>query len=107
LVARGEVWWYEDPRAGRRPFLVLTRNEAIPVLNQVLAVPATRTVRGIPTEVALDEADGMPTPCVLSLDNVTLIRRSLCTNLVTTLSHRTMAEVCEALRRATGCRSAG
>jgi mRNA interferase MazF len=103
LVARGEVWWYEDPRAGRRPFLVLTRGEAIPVLNQVLGVPATRTVRGIPTEVAVDEDDGMPAPCVLSLDNVTPIRRSLCTELVTTLSRRKIDEVCEALQRATGC----
>lgn len=53
MVARGEVWWYEDPRAGGGPFLVLTRDEAIPVLNQILAVPATRTIRRIPTEVRL------------------------------------------------------
>jgi len=65
---------YEDPRAARRPFLILTRNEAIPALNQVIAVPATRTVRAIPTEVPLDRSDGMPTPCVLSLDGVTKMR---------------------------------
>ena len=52
VVNRGEVWWAEHPDAGRRPYLVLTRQAAIPVLNRVLAVPATRTVRGIPTEVA-------------------------------------------------------
>jgi len=68
------VWWYEDPRAGRRPFLILTRDEVIPLLNQVLAVPATRTTRGIPTEVALGPDQGMPSECVLSLDNVTLVR---------------------------------
>ena len=48
---------------GRRPFLILARDEAIPVLNQVLAVPATRTIRRIPTEVELDSSDGMPAPC--------------------------------------------
>lgn len=74
MVARGEVWWYEDPRAGRRPFLILTRDEVISLLNQVLAVPATRTIRGIPTEVALGPDQGMPSECVLSLDNVTLVR---------------------------------
>jgi len=68
------VWWYEDPRAGRRPFLILTRDEVISLLNQVLAVPATRTIRGIPTEVALGPDQGMPSECVLSLDNVTLVR---------------------------------
>lgn len=103
MVARGEVWWYEDPELPARPYLVLTRDDAIPVLNQILAVPATRTIRGIPTEVALDEADGMPERCVLTLDNVATIRRSLCTQRITVLDVRRMHEVCEALRRATAC----
>ena len=103
MVARGEVWWYEDPRAGRRPFVILTRDEAIPVLNQLLAAPATRTIRGIPTEVRLGPQDGMPQECVLSLDNVTLVRPELCTSLVTRLGERVMTEVCEALGRAMAC----
>lgn len=103
MVGRGEVWWYEDPRAGRRPFLILARDEALPVLNQVLAVPATRTVRGIPTEVGLDVSDGMPVECVLTLDNVTSIRVALCTDLITRLSGDRMQEVCGALRIATAC----
>lgn len=103
MVARGEVWWYEDPRAGRRPFLVLARNEAIPVLNQVLAVPATRTIRRIPTEVELDSSDGMPAPCALALDNLTVIRVALCSRQITRLSPERMSAVCEALRHATTC----
>ncbi len=103
MVARGEVWWYEDPRAGRRPFLILTRNEAIPVLNQVLAAPATRTIRGIPTEVELDSSDGMPAPCALILDNLTVVRVALCTRRITRLSPERMRAVCEALRHATAC----
>jgi len=103
VVNRGEVWWYDHPRAGRRPFLILTRDDALPVLHQVLAVPATRTVRGIPTEVALDGDDGMPSPCCLTLDNVAPIRVALCTELITRLSPRRMAEVCAALATATAC----
>lgn len=103
MVARGEVWWYEDPRAGRRPFLILTRDEAIPVLNQVLAVPATRTVRSIPTEVALGPEDGMPAACVLAVDNLAVVRRSLLTERVTTLGPERMREVCDALAAATAC----
>jgi mRNA interferase MazF len=103
VVARAEIWWYEDPRAGRRPFLILSRDEAIPVLNQVLAVPATRTIRDIPTEVRLTADDGMPEECVLSLDNVSLVRPPLCTSLITRLGPSTMARVCDALRRATAC----
>lgn len=102
-MSRGEVWWYEHPGAGRRPYLILTRDEALPVLIQVLAVPATRTVRQIPTEVGLDRDDGMPSPCCLTLDNVALIRPALCTELITTLSPQRMVEVCTALAVATSC----
>ncbi len=103
MVARGEVWWYEDPRAGRRPFLILTRSEAIPVLNQVLAVPATRTIRGIPTEVELGRDDGMPSPCVLALDAVAPIRPALCTERIAVLGPARMQQVCAALAAATAC----
>ena len=58
---RGEVWWVEHPDAGRRPACVLTRQAAIPVLNSVLVAPATRTVRGIPTEVTLTRRTACPT----------------------------------------------
>jgi len=89
----------------RRPatFLILTRDEAVPVLIQVLAVPATRTVRGIPTEVALDRRDGMPSAFCLTLDNVATIRPALCTERITRLSPRRMQEVCAALAVATAC----
>jgi mRNA interferase MazF len=103
VVTRGEVWWYEHPEHARRPFAILTRDVAIPVLEQILAVPATRTVRGIPTEVELDESDGMPTRCVLVLDNVTVIRKSLCTERIARLDDERMLAVCEALRIATAC----
>lgn len=103
MVARGEIWWYEHPAAGRRPFLILTRTVAVPVLNQVLGVPVTTTIRGIPTEVALDSTDGMPRPCVLALDNLSAIRPALCTQRITHLTPARMSEVCNALGAATAC----
>ncbi len=103
MVKRGEVWWSEHPEAGRRPFLILTRDEAIPVLSQVTAVPATRTNRDIPTEVRLDEGDGMPAQCVVALDNVASIRVGLCTERVTELDASRMDEVCQALARIAAC----
>lgn len=103
VVARGEVWWTEAPEAGRRPFLVLTRQAAIPVLHSVLAVPATRTIRRIPTEVVLDEEDGMPEACALSLDNLTAVPKELFRERITRLSVPRMSEVCRALSLATAC----
>jgi mRNA interferase MazF len=102
-VRRGEVWWHEHPRRGRRPYLILTRDESIPVLQQVLAVPATRTIRDIPTEVVLGRADGMPSACCVTLDNLTVIRTALCVERITRLSTERMREVCVALALATAC----
>lgn len=74
---------------------------AIPVLRSVAVVPATRRVRGIPTEVTLDEADGTPEACALSFDNVVTMPRA---SLVERLAFRRRVQVvCRALAVATGC----
>lgn len=103
MVAHGEIWWHEAPDEARRPYLVLTRDEGISVLNQLLAVPATRTIRNIPTEVVLGVADGMPVDCVLSLDNLRVVRKSCLTDRLITITPDRMREVCEALAFATAC----
>lgn len=103
MVAHGEIWWVEHPEWGRRPALVLTRQSAIPVLNAVLAVPATRTVRGIPSEVVLHTDDGMPDTCCLSLDNLASMPLRFFRDRITRLSVDRMNEVCRALSIATGC----
>jgi mRNA interferase MazF len=102
-VNRGEIWWVEHPDAGRRPACVLTRQAAIPVLNAVLVAPATRTIRGIPTEVTLTRDDGMPDDCVLSLDNVTIVPKAMLTARITSVPDTRLPELCNALRAATGC----
>jgi mRNA interferase MazF len=101
--SRGEVWWYERSEQKPRPVLVITRNEAIDKLYEILVVPATRTVRGIATEVAIDREDGMPDACALSLDNTFLARKALLTERITELGPERMHEVCRALSAATDC----
>jgi mRNA interferase MazF len=73
------------------------------VLNALLSVPATRTIRQIPTEVVLDRNDGMPEECALSLDNLTLVPKELFAARITRLSVERMSEVCRALTLASGC----
>lgn len=97
------MWWVEDPDLGRRPHLVLTRDRAVPVLHSVIAVPATRTVRSVPTEVRVGAEDGMPGDGVLSLDNLTLMPKAFFREPICTLSPERMAQVCRALAIATGC----
>jgi mRNA interferase MazF len=102
-VNRGEVWWLEHPEGGRRPACVLTRQGAIPVLNAVLVVPATRTVRGVPTEVELGPDDGMPADCALTFDNVGVVPKALLSQRITRLGPAKLAELCAALDVAIGC----
>jgi mRNA interferase MazF len=100
---RGEVWWGEMADAGRRPFLVMTRSAAIPVLRTVLAAPVTRTVRSIPTELSLGADDGMPTECAASFDNLRVVPRALLVERICTLGPMRLAEACTALRAAVDC----
>lgn len=100
---RGEVWWGELEDLGRRPFLVMTRSAAIPVLSAVLVAPVTRTVRSIPTEVVLDTEDGMPTVCAASFDNLLVVPKAALVARICVLDVSRMSEACGALRVAVDC----
>ncbi|MGN6216369.1 MAG: type II toxin-antitoxin system PemK/MazF family toxin [Solirubrobacterales bacterium] len=103
MVNRGDVCWTETPDEGRRPALILTRSEAIPVLRKVTVAFLTTRIRDIPTEVRLGAEDGLPKDCVVSLENLRHISRSFLGEPITTLSGSRMHEVCRALAIATGC----
>jgi mRNA interferase MazF len=103
LVKRGEVWWAEHPDWGRRPALVLTREEAIDNLSEVFVVLATTTIRGIQTEVELGPNDGMPRSCVLNADHTDTVAKCFLVERIVRLKPEKMAEVCRALDVATGC----
>lgn len=101
-MRRGDVWWATH-EGHRRPVLILTRDPAIPLLNRLHVVPATRTQRGAPSEVPLTRADGMPEDCVLSIDNMKLLPKRALRNRITTLSASRLEQVCERLAYALGC----
>lgn len=101
-LQRGDVCWWEGA-GGRRPAVVLTRNSAIPLLSRVVVAPASRTIRGVPSEIRLSVADGMKSDCVLSLDNVRVVPKRALKGRITSLSPERLDELCEALRFSLGC----
>jgi mRNA interferase MazF len=101
-VRRGDVRW-ATIGGRRRPVVVITRDTAIGLLSTITVAPATRTIRGIPSEVPLSKADGMPADCVISLDNLELVPKSGLRGRITTLSPARLEELCDALRYAVGC----
>jgi len=77
-MRRGEVWWAELPLPiGRRPVVLLSRDEAYAVRNAVTVAEVTTTIRGIPVEVELGPEDGLPKKCVVNLDAIVTIRKDL------------------------------
>jgi len=72
-------------------------------MRNVTVAYLTRTIRGIPSEVCLGSADGMPDECVVSLDNLRTVSQARLTDPITSLAGKRMQEVCRALAIATGC----
>lgn len=98
-MQRGEVWWAAlPPPAGRRPVLLLSREMAYRVRSSVTVAVVTRTVRNIPVEVALGPEDGMPTACVVNVDDILTIPKTLLKDRIAHLSQEKMADVASAIR---------
>ena len=84
--------------------LVLTRDPVADRIGYVVVAALTRTVRGLVSELELTAAnDGVPSDCVVNFDNIHTLPRDSFRRLVATLDAPRLAEVCQALRDATGC----
>ena len=106
-IARGDVRLYNfAPPDRKRPVVVLTRNSAIAYLSTVTVAPITSSIRGVPSEVLLNEEDGMKEPCAVNLHNpVTVVQERLGRRL-TQLSSLRMDQICAALGFSLGCDAA-
>lgn len=102
LPAQGEVWWAEADDK-RRPVLIVTRREAIPVLAWLVVAPVTKAVRDIPTEVALGPHEGLPEHCAATFDKLQPIRRGFLTRRAGRLDDTRREELCRALSALADC----
>lgn len=98
---QGEVWWALADRK-RRPVLVVTRSEAVPVLSGIVVAPVSRTIRDIPTEIRLDRSEGLPVECVASFDNLQRIDRAALGERIGALGPR-RRELCRAIDALADC----
>jgi mRNA interferase MazF len=103
-VARGDIRLFHfAPPDKKRPVLVLTRDSAIAYLSTVTVAPITSTVRGVPSEVVLDEEDGMKASCAVNLHNAVTVAQDRLGKRVARLSSPRMNQICAALRFSLGC----
>lgn len=91
----------------RRQVVVLIRDGAVRYLSTVTVAPITSTIRGVPSEVVLDERDGMKAPCAVNLPNAITVSKKRIGRRVTQLSTGRTGQICATMRFALGCDGAG
>ena len=103
-IARGEVRLCDfAPPDKKRPVVVLTRDNALAYLTSVTVAPITSAIRGVPSEVLLNEEDGMKAPCAVNLHNTLTVPQDRVGKRVARLSSLRMHEICAALAFSVGC----
>lgn len=98
-MKRGEVWWANLPKpAGRRPVVLLSRDEAYQVRELVTIAPVTTQIRNIPVEVRLGHEDGLPKECVINVDTMTTIPKSFLQERIALLASEKLMALEDAIK---------
>jgi mRNA interferase MazF len=103
-IARGDARLYQfDKPDKKRPVVVLTRASAITYLSTVTVAPVTSTIRSVPSEVVLNDEDGMKAPCAVNLHNAVTVSQERLGRRIAQLRGSRIDEICAALRFSLGC----
>jgi len=103
VIMQGDIWLGEVPDDKPRPYLVLTRQSAIPGLRTVVVAPLTTTERGLISELQLGQADGLRRDCVATFDTLAALPKSALRQQIGALAPGRWHEVCDAMRAAIDC----
>ena len=82
---------------------MLTRDSSLQYLSTATVAPVTSTIRSVPSEVRLDEEDGIKSPCAVNLHNPVTVSQRRLGRRVARLAPWRMKQVCAALRFSLGC----
>ena len=105
-MRRGELYGTRErvPERGGKPgfYVVVSRtfvaeNEDV---STVICAPVYSQILGLTTEVVLGPDDGLPRPCAIRCDFLTLMLKSKLTHFVSTLSVFKLAQLNRALAQA-------
>lgn len=93
----------ETPNQKRRPVLIVSRDEAVAVLNNVLVAPVTSTIRHIPTCIPVGPDEGIDHDSVVTFDNLAAVPKSVLTIYLGALGVGGRHRICEALDAMADC----
>jgi len=103
VVAQAEIWLIETPNQKRRPVLVVSRNEVIPVVNNVVVAPVTSTLRDIPTCIHVGPREGLDHASMAAFDNLAAVPKSVLTAQLGGLGVGGRQRICDALAALADC----
>jgi mRNA interferase MazF len=93
----------ETPNLKRRPVLIVSRDDVIPVLNNVVVAPVTSTIRMIPTCIPVGREEGIDHDSVATFDNLAAVPKSVLTLRLGRLGPGGRRRICEALDALANC----
>lgn len=100
-----EIWWAEMPEpTGRRPVLLLSRDDAYNYLSKFVAVEITSTIRHIASEVPLGDEEGLPRDFVANCDNLRMVPKLALNRCAGRLAPERWVEVKRAIGASLGWR---
>lgn len=83
--------------------LVVSRDEVIPVLNNVIVAPVTSTIRAIPTCIPVGIDQGINRDSVATFDNLASVPKSALTRRLGQLGAEGHQQICSALDAMADC----
>lgn len=102
-MKRGEIWWADLPKPiGRRPVLLISRDEAYKIRANVIVTPLTRTIRKFAVEVMVDKTDGVPVKSTINTDTILTIPKTLLNQYIATLQSSKLQLVEQAIKFSLG-----
>jgi mRNA interferase MazF len=93
----------ETPNQKRRPVLIVSRDDVIPVLNNVVVAPVTSTIRSIPTCIPVGPDEGIDHDSVATFDSLVAVPKSVLTARLGSLGVDGRHQICDALAAMANC----
>ena len=100
---RGDIWMVDlGGKAGKRPVVIITRQNVLAFLNKVSIAEITTKGKGYPTEIYVGQKANLPKSSFIQADNIHTIPKQKLVKYVGTLDTHTMEEVSKKIILALG-----
>ena len=91
---RGDIWYIDlGGNSGKRPVVIITRQNVIEHLNKVAVVEMTTKGKGYPTEVFIDQKGNLPISSFVQTDNIHTVPKNKLVKYIGTLDASIMLEI--------------